>query len=232
MYFFFSKALSPFFLVFNIFILILFFFLIFKKLRKKIAYLIYLFVFLAIFPVGKFLEYNILSKNYYGENDNNFDSILILGGSERRITQALSFWTLNKKAIIIFTGGSNILNDSSMNQKEISIFKKLAEAVLEPHQYIISKPTKNTFENLKAFKEINNVHQFKKTTVVSDTWHYNRVLKTAEIYNIKLTPYKWPKNDKKSLIELYQNLNFLSNYESLNIFFKEILGLIPILFKV
>jgi len=229
-YFYLSKLLKPLILPFNFIIILIVICLFLKKLRKKIYFPIIILILLAIFPIGNFLKYHFLSKNFYGKNNNSFDSILILGGDERRIIHGLSLWSSNKEAKILFVGGTNYLfpNDKLKKNSETNEFYKLVSQLIEKDKIIILENTKNTYENIIAYKNNNKINNFKRTVVVSNIWHYKRVLKIAKRENLQLITYKWPERQNLNFVQNYQRLDFIRNINNFNIFIKEILGLIAI----
>ena len=232
MYFFLSKLLKPILLPFNILIISLVVFYYFKNLRRFLHIPIILLLLISIFPLGSFLEYHFLSKEYYGKNIKNYDSVLILGGDERRIIHGLSLWSLNKNSQIIFTGGLSYLfpDEDLKKQSEISQFNKLIKNLIKKDKIIILDNTRNTIENIHAYKKSKEVNNFNKTIVVSSVWHYKRVLKIAKIQNVDLIPYKWPSPIEKKLniLQIYQNMDFSVNISKFNNFVKEAIGLLAI----
>ena len=83
-------------------------------------------------------------------------------------------------------------------------------------------------ENIIAYKKNNKKNNFKQTIVVSNTWHYRRVLKIADSQNLNLITYKWPRGQNLTFIQNFQNLDFANNINNFNLFFKELLGLIAL----
>ncbi len=234
MYFYLSKLLKPLLLPFNIIIFFIIICFCFKKLRRYSFIPIIFLILISLLPIGNFLEYHFLSKKFYGQNNKDFDSILILGGDERRIIHGLSLWSSNKESKIIFSGGLSYLfpNEKLKKSSETNQFAKLVENLIEKEKIIILDNTRNTIENIIAFKKINN---FNKTIVVSSAWHYKRVLKIGELQNVKFTPYKWPAPiaEKLNFVQTYQNLDFAVNISKFNNFIKEVIGLLSIyLFSV
>lgn len=230
MYFYLSKLLKPFILPFNFIIILIIVCLFLKKLRKYIYFPVIILILIAVFPIGNFLNYHFLSKNFYGKNNDSFDSILVLGGDERRIVHGLSLWSLNKEAKIIFAGGTNYLfpNEKLKKNSETNQFYKLIGQLIEKDKIIILDNTRNTLENIIAYKKNHQINNFKNTVVVSNTWHYKRILKIASRENLQLTTYKWPEIQGLNLIQNFQNLDFANNINDFNLFFKELLGLIAL----
>ena len=230
MYFYFSKLLKPFLLPFNFIIFFIILCLIFRKLRRYIYFPIFFLILISVFPIGNFLNYHFLSKEFYGQNKKNFDSILILGGDERRIIHGLALWSSNKDAKIIFAGGTSYLfpNEKLKKNSETNKFYELVGQLIEKDKIIILDNTRNTLENIIAYKKNNKINNFKQTIVVSNTWHYRRVLKIADSQNLNLITYKWPRGQNLTFIQNFQNLDFANNINNFNLFVKELLGLIAL----
>ena len=220
----------PLFLPYNFIILFIILCLIFKKLKKYIYIPLIFLILISIFPIGNFLNYHYLSKNFFGQNEKKFDSILILGGDERRIIHSLSLWSLNKNTKLIFAGGTNYLfpNEKLKINSETNKFYKLVNHLIEKNKVIILDNSRNTIENIITFKKKNKIYNFKKTVVVSDPWHYKRVLTIASSHNLNLIAYKWPKKQDLTFVQNYQKLDFAKNIRAFNIFVKELLGLIAL----
>ena len=105
----------------NLFILLILIFVIFNKFNKFFYFIFYLFILICFLPVGQFLEYNLLSKKFYSlKNISNYDSVLVLGGHETRISHGLELIKKNKNSKIIFTGGNKPLKISEILYSEIN----------------------------------------------------------------------------------------------------------------
>ena len=196
-------------------------------------------IFISIFPVGNFLTYHFLNKNFVnGKNSKDFDSILILGGDERRILYGFSLLKSNPKAKIIFSGGSALLfpNKNQIENDERKIFGSLTQSLINRSQIITLEQSRNTYENLVNFKKVKSKFNFNKTVVVTDKWHYKRVLKISDKIDLKLTPYYYSKPDyyylksknNSNILQTYQFLDFAGNLVSFNRFFREIYGILAI----
>jgi uncharacterized SAM-binding protein YcdF (DUF218 family) len=232
LYYYLSKFLTPIILPVNFIIIILLFSFFFKKLKKIFYSFLFLFIFISIFPVGDFLTYHILNKNFIdGKNSKDFDSILILGGDERRILHGFSLLKLNPNAKIIFSGGSALLfpDEKQIENDERKSFSFLIESLVKQNKIITLNQSRNTYENLVNFKKIKNESSFNKTIVVTDIWHYKRVLKISDKISLKLTPFYYLKSDNRfDIFQSYQFLDFAGNLVSFNRFFREIYGILGI----
>ena len=110
MYYFFSNLLSPFINFSNLIIIIILVFIFLKKFNRYFYFLAFFFAFISILPVGKFLEYHLLSKKYFSnKNINGYDAIIVLGGYDKRIYHAITLHKKNKNSKLIFLGGTRYL---------------------------------------------------------------------------------------------------------------------------
>ena len=232
LYFLVSKIFSPFFLFSNILILILIIVFYFRK-KFKLLFKIYLlfFIIFSIFPFGKIFEYNYLKKEFYNKQTiNDFDAILVLGGDERRLIYAVDLIKKNKNSKLIFAGGSGYLvKDKNLNENYS--FKRKIENILDEEDYFILKYSRNTIENLLAFKEFNDEYNFNRVVILTSPKHLKRTLIISKKIGLNLYPFYW--NEKKtnfSLINYYQSFSFLNNLRSFDQSFKEILGILSLYF--
>lgn len=230
MYFYLSKVLTPLVLPVNILIALLLFIFLNKKFKKLSLFFLSIFIFISFVPLGNFLSNIFLNENiYYGKNSNNFDSILILGGSEDRILHGIYLSKLNPDAKIIFSGGLNLIfsNNEKLLKDEKKNFENISKKLIDKNQLVSIPRSRNTFENLKNFTEVNAIYKFKKTIVVTNPWHYKRTFFIAKKLNLDLEPYYWPPKTKYSnFFDYYQNLDTSVNLIQFNRFFKEIYGIL------
>ena len=181
-------------------------------------------------PIGKYLEYHILSKNYYSnENIDKYDAIIVLGGDERRISHAIKLQKKNKDSKLIFLGGSRYLF-ADKSQNEGNRFKFWAYDI-DKDSVIILNGSRNTIENFKEFKPLQKKKNFKNIILVTSPSHYNRSLKIAKKLNLDLYPYMWPKENKpKNIVQYYQSFDVARNLSQFNRFFREVIGYLVVLF--
>lgn len=183
---------------------------------------------IGLIPVGKFLEYHYLTKNFYNKkNKNDFDSILVLGGEEERVLHAINFHKLNKNSKIIFVTGSGfVIPNTYQELYEIKKFKSLVKETISEEDFFVIGNSRNTIENIVSFKTFNKKHQFKNTIVITSPYHYRRAMKISKKANIKLTPYYWMSpNSPSSVFQLFQQFSFSSNLRIFDRFFKELAGI-------
>jgi len=204
---------------FIIFFLIISFF--FKRLKKIFNFFLFLLVFISIFPVGDFLTYHFLNKNFLnGKNNKDFDAVLILGGNEKRILYAFSLLEFNPNTKIFFSGENG-------ERRKFNFFRK---NMFDQKQTIILDRSRNTYENLVKFKKFQTELSFKNTIVVSDIWHYKRVLKISKKLNLSLKPFYYQGSDNNfNFFPKNQSFDFAGNLLSFNRFFREIYGILAII---
>jgi uncharacterized SAM-binding protein YcdF (DUF218 family) len=230
-YFYLSKILSPFVLFSNLLIILLIVSFIYKKKFKKIFYFfLTIFFLLGLFPIGKFLELEILQKDFHNKKIvDNFDAVLVLGGNERRIINAINTIKGHTNVKLIFAGGNSFLaQDRAENENDI--FKELVKNILVDDQYYILESSRNTIENLAKFKKFNNEKNFKKVVLFTSPYHMKRSLIVSKKMGLNLYPYYWKKEWKYniSIINYYQSFSFVKNIRSFDLFFKEILGILSL----
>lgn len=249
MYFYLSKLLAPLLnlsnLIFIGLISSIFLFLKFKNKLTKFILIFFSTVFLifGFFPIGKigikFLEEKYINKNINLEYNNivvlagaesifltKNTNILNLNDSSERLIASVELALKNKKAKIIFLGGSGFLQKENINEVDVAkMFYKNIGFDLDRIKFVGS--TRNTIENLSEFKKL----QINQTgdLLVTSAFHMDRALLISEKLDLNLTPYavdfKKSTGDEK-LINLYQNFNMLDNFSCLNLFFREFLGII------
>lgn len=231
MYYYFSKLLIPLILPINFIIIFLTISFFFKKLKKVFYFLLFFLTFISIFPVGNFLVYHFLNKPYLDISINKpIDSILVLGGDERRILHGIGLLNSNPDAKIIFSGGTSFLNPNinQIKNDERKNFYFLVQKLLDKDQIIVLERSRNTYENIKNFQKINKKLSFKNTVVVTDMWHYKRTLKIAKSLNLNLTPYAWKGVKEENFLQHYQTYDFAYNLIQFNRFFREFYGIIAL----
>ena len=232
-YFFISKILSPFFLFSNL-LIFLFIFLFFLKKKIKFIFNIYLifFIVISLFPIGKILEHHYLKKEFYNkEIINDFDAILVLGGNERRIIYAIDIMKKYQNVKLVFAGGGSSIVKNYKSQNENESFKNLIKNLLNENEYFVLNYSRNTLENLLAFKKFNEGEKLKKVILLTNPSHMKRSLAISKKIGLNLTPYYWEVDEQDfSLINHYQNFSFLENLRSFDKIFRETLGILSLNF--
>ena len=251
MYFYLSKLLAPL-INFSNFIIIailisLIFYLKFRNSFNKIILIFFtsIFFIVAFFPIGNFgIIY--LEKKYFIKKDYlKYDNIIVLAGSEssymtnytgrldlneasERLIASVDLALKNKNSRIIFLGGSGFLVNNGFNEINVAqIFYENVGFNLDRITFVGS--TRNTIENLNKFKELN----INKTDdlLITSAFHMNRSLYISDKLELNLRPYAVdfrhsPK--KQELINFYQTFNVVDNLLKINIYFRELLGIIAV----
>ena len=254
MYFFLSKILAPFLNLTNllIFILIASYFLkkfFFKKIIKSINYLtIFLLIIFSFFPIGKNLINTLEKKHLISKIPNNYEYIAVLAGSEDAYTTSItnkvsldssverliaSVKLANEidKSKIIFVGGSGYLKEHPLDEADVArIF--FADINFNLDRVIFINDTKNTIENLKKLKKLNIEHR-DNLILITSAFHMDRVLLISKKLNLNIIPYavdfrSYSGSGKDGFINYYQRFSLVSNLQALNLYFRELLGIIAV----
>ena len=246
MYFYLSKILAPFLNPTNLLFFLLIFF-IFKNIKLKIRFkflfifITFIITFISILPIGKIgLKY--LENDYvFQEKLSNVDNIFILAGSEEisttkatnklnlnngseRLISSIKLALDNPNAAIYFIGGDGHLIKNEIN--EINVAQLFFEDIgFDTRRVKFIQNTRNTIENLKALKKINIQDQ--SNVLITSAFHMKRSMIIANTLDIKIKPYAvdFRSIEKFNLINYYQRLSVASNWDSFNIFFRELLGI-------
>jgi uncharacterized SAM-binding protein YcdF (DUF218 family) len=251
LYFYLSKILAPFLNPTNLLFFILIFF-IFKNIKLNIR-LKFLFTFItlvimsiSVFPIGN-LGLRYLENEYiFQENLSNVDNIIILAGSEKinttkvtnklnlnngseRLISSVKIALDNPNSKIYFLGGDGLLIKDEID--EIYVAKLFFEDIgFDTNRINFVENTRNTIENLEALKKINIQDQ--SNVLITSAFHMKRSMLIANTLKIDIKPYAvdFRSLEHSNLLNYYQRLNVASNLESLNIFFKELLGILAFKF--
>ena len=246
MYFYLSKILAPFLNPTNLLFFLLIFF-IFKNIKLKIRFkflfifITFIITFISTLPIGKTgLKY--LENDYvFQEKLSNIDNIFILAGSEEisttkatnklnlnngseRLISSVKLALDNPNATIYFIGGDGHLIKNEIN--EIKVAQLFFEDIgFDTRRVKFIQNTRNTIENLKALKKINIQDQ--SNVLITSAFHMKRSMIIANTLDIKIKPYAvdFRSIEKFNLINYYQRLSVANNWDSFNIFFRELLGI-------
>tara|TARA_B100000965_G_scaffold18591_1_gene13957 strand:- start:273 stop:992 length:720 start_codon:yes stop_codon:yes gene_type:complete len=233
-YFLLSKILRPFLAFSNIFILLIIIFFFIKKkniyFKSIFKLLVVFYLVIGIFPVGKFIKYHLLNKDYINqENKLNFDSILVLSGNEARYLRAINLYKQNPNSKLIFSGGSGLIISKNRTE-EVNNFKYLTVNLIKNDKLIILDDSRNTIENLKNFKVANEKYKFKKTVLVTTISHYKRSLYIAKKLKLDLVPYYYQiEKIPFSLLNYYQNYSFSKNWGQFDKLMFELIGILRVI---
>jgi uncharacterized SAM-binding protein YcdF (DUF218 family) len=246
LYFYLSKILAPFLNPTNLLFFLLIFF-IFKNIKLKIRFkflfifITFIITFISIFPIGKTgLKY--LENDYiFQEKLSNINNIFILAGSEEinktkvsnklnlnngseRLISSVKLALDSPNATIYFLGGDGHLIKNEID--ELYVAKLFFEDIgFDTTRVKFIQNTRNTIENLKALKKINIQDQ--SNVLITSAFHMKRSMIIANTLDIKIKPYAvdFRSIEKFNLINYYQRLSVASNWNSFNIFFRELLGI-------
>ncbi len=194
---------------------------------------------------------SFLEKNYIKqEKFNKVDNIIILAGPEvpittfktqklnlgdgsERLIASVKLALENPFAEIYYIGGDGKLIKTNYDETYVAkIFYKDIDFNLSRVNFIGG--TRNTIENLIAFKNTNN---FNKTNIlITSAFHMKRSMIIAEYLDINFIPYAVDfrsnasqisnKNEKASILNIYQGFDLLDNFTKFNFFVSEILGIL------
>lgn len=250
MYFYFSKILAPFLDFSNLLLIVIIFYILFKKffLNKYLKFfrncLFILFFIISVFPIGK-MGLNYLEKSYLKQIQfSNIDNIIVLAGSENiqatKISKKTNLNNSSERLIasvklageyqnskLYFLGGGGTLAKNSVDESHVALgFYK--DVDFDYTRVVFVNNTRNTFENLQEFKK---VAEFKKNNIlITSGFHMKRSLMIAKKLNIEVIPYAvdFRSNDLNSIIDHYQYFSVVKNFQLFNLFFREILGIMAV----
>jgi len=246
LYFYLSKILAPLLNLTNLlFILLIIFYL--TDLKSKFRFKLFsdliliLLILISFFPLGK-LGLKYLEKDYILQDKiNKIDNIVVLAGSEKvfstEITKKLSLNDGSERLIssaklaldypnskIYYLGGDGRLVKSKFNEADVAkIF--YSNIHLDLNKVIFIDNTRNTIENLKAFKNINTVNQ--SNILVTSAFHMKRSMMIAKKLDLNIKPYAvdFRSINDFDILNYYQMFSIADNWQSFNIFFRELLGI-------
>ena len=214
-----------------------------SKFRFKLFsdLILILLILISFFPLGK-LGLKYLEKDYILQDKiNKIDNIVVLAGSEKvfstEITKKLSLNDGSERLIssaklaldypnskIYYLGGDGRLVKSKFNEADVAkIF--YSNIHLDLNKVIFINNTRNTIENLKAFKNINTLNQ--TNILVTSAFHMKRSMMIAKKLDLNIKPYAvdFRSINDFDILNYYQMFSIADNWQSFNIFFRELLGI-------
>ena len=214
-----------------------------SKFRFKLFsdLILILLILISFFPLGK-LGLKYLEKDYILQDKiNKIDNIVVLAGSEKvfstEITKKLSLNNGSERLIssaklaldypnskIYYLGGDGRLVKSKFNEADVAkIF--YSNIHLDLNKVIFINNTRNTIENLKAFKNINTLNQ--SNILVTSAFHMKRSMMIAKKLDLNIKPYAvdFRSINDFDILNYYQMFSIADNWQSFNIFFRELLGI-------
>ena len=247
MYFYLSKILAPLLNLTNLlFILLIIFYL--TDLKSKFRFKLFsdliliLLILISFFPLGK-LGLKYLEKDYILQDKiNKIDNIVVLAGSEKvfstEITKKLSLNDGSERLIssaklaldypnskIYYLGGDGKLVKSKFNEVDVAkIF--YSNIHFDLNRVIFIDKTRNTIENLKAFKKINTLNQ--SNILITSAFHMKRSMLIAKKLDLNIKPFAvdFRSVHNFNILNYYQKLSVADNWQFFNIFFREIIGIL------
>jgi uncharacterized SAM-binding protein YcdF (DUF218 family) len=253
-YFLLSKILAPLINLTNLvlFICISSYFL--KKFFFKIFFRIvnytgiFLLIIFSLFPIGNKLTNMLEEKYIISSLPENYDYIIVLAGSEEtytsfvtnklnlnssseRLIASVKLANKKKDSKIIFLGGSGLLKKNNFSETDVArIFFK--DINFDLTRVIFIDNTRNTIENLKELKKLNLQNEHNPILITS-AFHMKRSLLISEKLNLNLTPYavdfrSFEDAGNNSLLNYYQRFSIVGNLQSINLYFREFLGIIAV----
>ena len=191
-----------------------------------------------------------LEKDFYSEKvPTKINTIVVLAGAEsgkktffykrlhlgdysERLIAFVKLANKYPKAKLIYLGGSPHL-DHSNSLSEPKVAKIFFEDINFDYQKVVFLNTsRNTIENLKDLKSYSESKKLKNILLITSASHMKRCIYTGKKINLDFFTYSV---DFKSLIEVsflnsWQKFNIVSNLSSLNLFWREMLGIIALNF--
>ena len=247
MYFYLSKLFAPLLNPTNLLFIFLIFFYIYN-LKSKIKFKLFshiIFIFLLLlsfFPLGN-LGLKYLEKDYLAQDKvYKVDNIIVLAGSENisstKIEEELSLNSSSERLIIsaklaldfptskiYYVGGDGHLVKNKTN--EVDMAKTFYSNIhFDLDRVIFIDNTRNTIENLEAFKDINILNQ--SNILITSAFHMKRSMLIARELDLNIEPYAVDFRSVNSfnILNYYQRLSIAENWQSFNIFFREIIGIL------
>jgi uncharacterized SAM-binding protein YcdF (DUF218 family) len=247
LYFYLSKILAPLLNLTNL-LFILLIIIYFNNLKTKFKFkfflniIIILLALISFFPLGN-LGLKFLEKNYINQDKiYKLDNIVVLAGSEdiasSEMTKKLNLNSGSERLIasvrlafdypnskIYYLGGDGNIIKNKINEVDVAkIFYKNIRFDLSRVHFISN--TRNTIENLKAFKKINTENQ--SNLLITSAFHMKRSMLIAKELDLTVIPYAVDFRSITSfnILNYYQRFSVAHNLQSFNIFFREIIGIL------
>ncbi len=249
MYFYLSKLLAPLLNPANLlFILLTIFYLSSLKTKLRFNFFLHIVVILLIiisfFPLGN-LGLKYLEKDYIIQDKiYKVNNIIVLAGSENttstEMTKKLTLNSSSERLIasvklaldypnskIYYLGGDGNLIKNKFNEVDVAkIFYENIGFKLSRVRFI--NDTRNTIENLKSFKKINTPNQ--SNLLITSAFHMKRSMLIAKELNLNIKSYAVDFRSIASfnVLNYYQRFSVADNWQSFNIFFREIIGILAL----
>ena len=175
----------------------------------------------------------------------NYDYIIVLAGSEEtytsfvtnklnlnssseRLISSVKLANKKKDSKIIFLGGSGFLKKHNLDESDVAkIFFK--DINFDLKRVVFINNTRNTMENLKELKRL-NLQTVNNSILITSAFHMKRSLLISKKLDLNLIPYavdfrSFADSGGDSLFNYYQRFSIAGNLQSINLFFREFLGI-------
>lgn len=254
-YFYLSKILAPFLnfsnILFFIFFIFAFLFIFYNNKVIKIYFIILLLTtsIVTFFPIGNFVI-NFLERDFYSHTvPEKIDSIVVLAGAENGhntflqkkldLSEAserlIAFVKLANKfpeAELIYLGGDPYLNNKTL-LSEPEVAKIFFEDVnFKKAKITYLESSRNTIENLSDLKKYTKLKNYKNTILITSASHMKRSLFIAKKLNLNLLiyPVDFRSSFNFGFVNSWQRFDIVANLGSVNIFWREYLGIFAAIF--
>ena len=154
-----------------------------------------------------------------------------LGSSSERLIAGAKLVNQNENSKIIFLGGNGLLfNKTNLNESDVAK-NFFLDINLNTEKVIFINNSRNTIENLKELKKLNLVTK-NNSIIITSAFHMKRALLISEKIDLDLIPYAVDFRSLSSsgagFTNFYQMFSFAGNLQSLNLYFREFLGIIAV----
>jgi uncharacterized SAM-binding protein YcdF (DUF218 family) len=211
---------------------------------------IFFLILFSLFPIGKKLTNTLENKYITSILPENYDYIIVLAGGEEinttfitnklnlnsaseRLIASVKLANKKKDSKIIYLGGSGLLKNDNSNKNEANVAKLFFKDInFDLKRIIFINNTRNTIENLKEFKKLNLQNEHNPILITS-AFHMKRSLLISEKLDLNLIPYavdfrSFEDAGIDNLLNYYQRFSIVGNLQSINLYFREFLGIIAV----
>ena len=150
---------------------------------------------------------------------------LSLSESSERLIASVKIAKENPKSLIYHLGGNGFLKKNDINENEVAkLFYKNVGFNLNRVNFINN--SRNTIENFNTLKKDNLIG--KSNILVTSAFHMKRSIMISRKLNMNFIPYAvdFRSVNHSSFRNYYQSFSVAENWSSINIFFREIIGII------
>ena len=236
MYFYISKVLAPLLNPTNFifFILIILFVTYLKNKKKFFLNLLFINLFILIsisfLPLGN-LGLKLLEKNYFNQKEfKNIKNIIVLSGSEHRVTASIRLANKFNNSEIFFVGGNGYLIKNDKNDELIKAKQLYKDLNFDLRRVNFVGNSRNTIENFNEIKKLKLINS--ETILITSAYHMKRSMMIAKKQNLHFHTYAsdFEYVSRESFLNKYQAFNLAKNLGQFDLFFREVIGIIA--FKI